>query len=107
MESGYTQPWFYGMSQAFSISRNHPYTTAANLLVARHQLTVVKCIPCDRLASGTQVLGPPGALQGFGDLLLVVLTPPVAEGGEPARVPFAGQDGFDHGHARHPGDVAD
>jgi len=27
MESGYAQPWFYGMSQAFSISRNHPYTT--------------------------------------------------------------------------------
>src|SRR5262249_24495838 len=27
MESGYAQPWFYGMSQAVSISRNHPYTT--------------------------------------------------------------------------------
>ena len=27
MESGYAQPWFYGMSHAFSISRNHPYTT--------------------------------------------------------------------------------
>ena len=27
MESGYTPSWFYGMSQAFSISRNHPYTT--------------------------------------------------------------------------------
>ena len=26
MESGYAQPWFYGMSQAFSIARNHPYT---------------------------------------------------------------------------------
>jgi hypothetical protein len=27
MESGDAQPWFYGMSQEFSISRNHPYTT--------------------------------------------------------------------------------
>jgi hypothetical protein len=34
MESGYAQPWFYGMSQAFSISRNHPYTTQN--LVALH-----------------------------------------------------------------------
>jgi hypothetical protein len=28
MASGYTPSWFYGMSQEFSISRNHPYTTA-------------------------------------------------------------------------------
>jgi hypothetical protein len=27
MASGYTPSWFYGMSQEFSISRNHPYTT--------------------------------------------------------------------------------
>ena len=32
MESGYAQPWFYGMSQAFSISRNHPYTRIIDLL---------------------------------------------------------------------------
>jgi len=26
MASGYAQPWFYGMFQAFSMSRNHLYT---------------------------------------------------------------------------------
>jgi hypothetical protein len=27
MDADDAQPWFYGMSQAFSMSRHHPYTT--------------------------------------------------------------------------------
>jgi hypothetical protein len=34
MEAGDAQPWFYGMPQAFSISRNHPYTTQIPALAA-------------------------------------------------------------------------
>ena len=53
------------------------------------------------------MLGPPGALQGFGDLLFPVFTPPVTECGEGDRVAFPGQDGLDNRHARDTSDIAD
>ena len=42
MESGYAQPWFYGMSQAFSISRNHPYTTVKRCRIVKDRIRLWK-----------------------------------------------------------------
>ncbi len=43
------------------------------LLITHGSLLVVALIQCDSLLEGKQVLSPPGALQGFGNLLLAML----------------------------------
>ena len=46
------------------------------------------------------MLGPPGALQRFGDLVLTVLAVRVAQLGQGEGIAFASDDGFENGHPR-------
>ncbi|MBM3226800.1 MAG: hypothetical protein FJZ47_23800 [Candidatus Tectomicrobia bacterium] len=78
-----------------------------DLLIALGDLLVVEGIQRDRLASGKQVFGAPGALQRLGDVVLRVVAVRVAQLRQRHRIAFASDDGFEDGHAGHPRDLTD
>jgi len=77
------------------------------LLIALGDLLVREGIQLDRLASGTQVCGAPGALERLGAVVLCVVAVWVAQLREGLRVALASEDGLEDGHAGHPGTITD
>ena len=76
-------------------------------LIALGDLLVLEGIPLDRLASGTQVFGAPGALARLGDVVLRGVAVWVAQLREVLRVALARDTGLEDGHASHACDVTD
>jgi hypothetical protein len=77
------------------------------LLIALGHLLVREGIQLDRLASGKQVFGAPGALARLGDVVLRVVAVWVAQLREVLRGALARDDGLEEGHAGHPGHITD
>jgi hypothetical protein len=77
------------------------------LLIAWGDLRVLEGIQLDRLASGTQVFGAPGALARLGDVVLRVVAVWGAQLREVLRVALARDNGLEDGHAGHPGHRTD
>ena len=78
-----------------------------DLWITLGDLLVIEGIQLDRLASGKQVVGAPGALQRLGDVVLRVVAVRVAQLREALGVTLTREDGFEDGHAGHAGDLTD
>jgi hypothetical protein len=52
------------------------------------------------------MLGAPRALQGLGDVVLIVVAVRIAQLRQVLRVALTGDDGLEDGHAGHPRDLA-
>jgi hypothetical protein len=77
------------------------------VLSAHGQWLVRALRQCDGGLEGTQVLGPPGALQRFGDLVRTVLAVRGAPRGQGKGIACASHDGCEHGHAGGAGEGTD
>jgi hypothetical protein len=76
-------------------------------LIAWGHLLVIAGIECHGLLEGKEVLGAPGALQGLGDVLLIMGAVGVAPLRQALRVTRAREDGREESHAGHAGEVTD
>jgi hypothetical protein len=70
------------------------------VLIAHGQWLVITLISCDGLREGTQVLGPPGAVQRLGHLLLTMLAVGVAQLGQGEGGACASDEGTENGPPR-------
>ena len=109
------EPGFVGLCGAVGFGRegspsalvSKGFQRRCDLLIALGELLVREGLQLDRLASGTQVCGAPGALARLGDVVLRVVAVWVAQLREVLRVALARDNGLEDGHAGHPGNITD
>jgi hypothetical protein len=68
------------------------------VLITHGQLWMRALRQFDGLLKGKEVLGPPGTLQGCGDLVFTVLAVRVAQRAQGERIALPRDDGFADGH---------